>query len=1217
MSATRPTAPRGGSCTRRTCSRKTGSDGASAAECGLGTLSRAKAHGTIILCDRGTNLFVNKLAEVKRVHAAGVIIGDVDQPDVVPLSSPLPSVSVHKAGRATILVLPQAQGAGAGALVAGNATGHKSAPVPEVADFSSRGPAQIGADVLKPDVAAPGVSVLAAVAPRRTAACTSTSTTGRRWRRRTSRDWPPGSSGSTPSCDPDVLRSMFMTTAHDTVHAERSQGTRTRSPRAPVRSVPLRLGDPGLVFPAGLRTGWPGSRDRASAPARASGIRATSTSTRRRSGLVPGVVVIVTRKVKNISGHSETYRASYAGGSHLRVSFGKKGSFHKRLRFAIGAGKTRTIKIRILSHGGLNSLRVQGFVSLTSKQHKVRVPVVAKPLALSVTPRCPAPTPPGPSHITGKAGSNGTVSATVQGLVGSTPAPGTVQGDGGRLANADVTSFTVPAGTRVSRIDLDAGAGSNDLDLYLFADDGTPFDPNTDPLVALSASGSASERLIGSIPAGDYWVVVDGFDVASGGGDYDADHLERAEPATAGTSLLAPASQPVSKGETLQHHRLLLRTEREQGVLRAGHQHPGLAVGDDLRHHPTLSQRVTEAFSGLGDPGPRRPSARPLDRRHPGRHRGATTLVSALGAASSVDERDVATTCQPARSPTDTGVDPQAERPGLEAQARRPDLVRRGRPRQRGPGDGAADRPHDRRRRHRRPDGAAVAVAAAARRASRVAVFGFAYLRRYRGGRSALGVQYDLRNAMHDHLLTLDQRDPVDLMPTGQLVARANTRHRAGPGPAQLPAADDRQPAADAAVAGHHVRALAAAGPASAWSIAPALFVVSYRMRLRVFPATWDGQQREGEVAEIVDEDVNGVRVVKAFGQEERELRRMVGVVADAVRRRGCAPPGSRRATSRCSRRSRRSPRSRCSRSAAGWRCTDQITLGTFLAFSTYVAQFVAPARQLAGVLTIGQQARAGVERIFQLLDLEPAIADAPDAVDLPELRGRDRASTTCTSATTTSSRCCDGLRPPRRAPANASPSSARAAAASRRSPRLVHRLLRPGRRARCSSTATTCATCTLHSLRRQVGVGVRGELPVLRHDRAPTSPTAGPTPPDEEVEAAARRRRRRRLHPRAARRLRHAWSASAGSRLSGGQRQRIALARAILADPRILRARRRHQRRRRAAPRRRSSRRLREVLAGRTTLIVAHRVSTLHLADRVVAPRAAAASPTRAPTTS
>ena len=61
--------------------------------------------------------------------------------------------------------------------------------------------------------------------------------------------------------------------------------------------------------------------------------------------------------------------------------------------------------------------------------------------------------------------------------------------------------------------------------------------------------------------------------------------------------------------------------------------------------------------------------------------------------------------------------------------------------------------------------------------------------------------------------------------------------------------------------------------------IAPSLLIVSYRMRRRVFPATWDGQQREGEVVQIVDEDVNGVRVVKAFGQEQRELER----VADAA----------------------------------------------------------------------------------------------------------------------------------------------------------------------------------------------------------------------------------------------------------------------------------------------------------------------------------------------
>ena len=72
-----------------------------------------------------------------------------------------------------------------------------------------------------------------------------------------------------------------------------------------------------------------------------------------------------------------------------------------------------------------------------------------------------------------------------------------------------------------------------------------------------------------------------------------------------------------------------------------------------------------------------------------------------------------------------------------------------------------------------------------------------------------------------------------------------------------------------------------------------------------------------------------------------------------------------------------------------GWMALrGDLTLGTFLAFSTYVAQFVAPARMLAGILTIGQQARAGVERIFQLLDLQPTIADRPGAPDLDGIRG-------------------------------------------------------------------------------------------------------------------------------------------------------------------------------------------------------------------------------------
>jgi ATP-binding cassette subfamily B protein len=264
-------------------------------------------------------------------------------------------------------------------------------------------------------------------------------------------------------------------------------------------------------------------------------------------------------------------------------------------------------------------------------------------------------------------------------------------------------------------------------------------------------------------------------------------------------------------------------------------------------------------------------------------------------------------------------------------------------------------------------------------------VFGFAYLRRYRGGLVGIAVQYDLRNRMHDHLLTLDEQS-LSHLSTGQIVARANGDTALVQGLLNLlPLMTGNVLMMLVSLAIMFVLSplLALVGLV----IVPLLFVVSYRMRLKVFPATWDGQQREGEVAEVVDEDVNGVRVVKAFGQEERELRRMVGIVQTLY--------GVRMRATRLQARYQPLLESIpvlaqvAVLALGGWMALHgQISIGTFLAFSTYVGQFVAPARQLAGVLTVGQQARAGVERIFQLLDLEPRITDAPDAVDLPEVAG-------------------------------------------------------------------------------------------------------------------------------------------------------------------------------------------------------------------------------------
>ena len=209
------------------------------------------------------------------------------------------------------------------------------------------------------------------------------------------------------------------------------------------------------------------------------------------------------------------------------------------------------------------------------------------------------------------------------------------------------------------------------------------------------------------------------------------------------------------------------------------------------------------------------------------------------------------------------------------------------------------------------------------------ASFAFAYIRRYRGGRVALQVQYDLRNDMHDHLQALDF-DNLGRMPTGQLVARANSDSTLVQGLLSffpIMSSNILLLFLSLGVMLYLSPLLALVSVV----VAAGLLIVSYRMRWRIFPATWDGQQREGDLVQIVDEDLNGVRVVKAFGQEQREVERIAGAAKTlygsqmrAVRLSPDINRSSRR--SRClprwrsSRWAGGSPSSTTSRSARSWR---------------------------------------------------------------------------------------------------------------------------------------------------------------------------------------------------------------------------------------------------------------------------------------------------------
>jgi ATP-binding cassette subfamily B protein len=464
--------------------------------------------------------------------------------------------------------------------------------------------------------------------------------------------------------------------------------------------------------------------------------------------------------------------------------------------------------------------------------------------------------------------------------------------------------------------------------------------------------------------------------------------------------------------------------------------------------------------------------------------------------------------------------------------------------------------------------------------------------RRYRGGKVAISVQYDLRNEMQAHLQKMDFTN-LDRMPTGQLVARASSDTTLVQGLLMfIPM-----------MSGNLLLMVLSLGvmlwlspPLALVSllVAPALLAVSYRMRTRIYPATWDAQQREGEVIQIVDEAVGGVRVVKAFGQERRELERVAAASEDLY--------GSQMRAVRLT--SRFQPLLQAIPAFGqvgilafgGWLALrGEISLGTFLAFTTYIGQLVSPTRQLAGLMAIGQQARAGVERIFQLLDLQPDIQDAADAVELGPLAG-DIDFDDVHFGYDERRQILAGFDLHVKAGervAIVGPSGSGKTTATQ----LVSRFYEPDRGA-VLVDGHDVRGVALHSLRSQVGVVF--EEAFLFSDSVRANIAYGrPGASDAEIEAAARVAQAHGFIGA----LPRGYDSVVGERgltLSGGQRQRIALARAVLQDPRILildDATSAVDARTEEA----INEGLRTVLAGRTTLLVAHRRSTLHLADRVV----------------
>jgi ATP-binding cassette subfamily B protein len=463
--------------------------------------------------------------------------------------------------------------------------------------------------------------------------------------------------------------------------------------------------------------------------------------------------------------------------------------------------------------------------------------------------------------------------------------------------------------------------------------------------------------------------------------------------------------------------------------------------------------------------------------------------------------------------------------------------------------------------------------------------------RRYLGGAIGIEVQNDLRTEVFDSLSRLDGRGQ-DNLETGQIVARSSSdinmvAQLIGMGPML---------AGTVLLFLSSITAMLFLSPELTLvglAVGPGLLVINILARRRLFPATWDAQQKTGVLAGVVESAVTGVRVVKGFGQEDQEV--------DKLDRSATSLFASMMRTVRLT--ARYNPTLSAIPTLGqigilalgGWMALHhEITIGTFFAFSSYLASFVGPVRMLSTLITFGQQVRASAIRVFEVIDSKPDIQDEPDAGVLPNealdiefddvtfgylasepvLRGLDlkvrHGETMAVIGTSGSGKSTIAMLLPR----FYDPQSG--------SVRIGGRDVRD---------------VTTESVRASIGLVM--EEAFLFSDSVRANIAYGaPNASDEQIRAAAQAAEAERFIEE----LPNGYDTVVGEQgltLSGGQRQRVALARALITDPQILLlddATSAVD----AATEAEIHATLHRVMQNRTTLLIAHRRSTLQLADRI-----------------
>jgi ATP-binding cassette subfamily B protein len=459
---------------------------------------------------------------------------------------------------------------------------------------------------------------------------------------------------------------------------------------------------------------------------------------------------------------------------------------------------------------------------------------------------------------------------------------------------------------------------------------------------------------------------------------------------------------------------------------------------------------------------------------------------------------------------------------------------------------------------------------------------------------TAYDIEYDLRNIIYEHLTKMSFSF-YDRVQSGQLISRANSDIRSVQmymtfAPMIL------VQCSIAVVAFIFMLSISVPLAFIAMATMPFVYLTGVKMRKSMFPVSWLIQSRLADVATIVDENVNGVRVVKSFAAEEQQLRALQGAagrlqwgyIKDADLRARFTPlvqnlPQVGLALVLL---------------FGGYMVIHgTLGIGAILAFNAYLLMLQAPFMMLGMLIMMGQRAAASADRIYEIIDERPTVTDKPDAVDLVDCRGEVRFSHVDFAYSADVERLVLADFDLHIAPGETVALVGRTGAGKSTVARLLNRFY-DVRHGSIEIDGHDVRDLTLASLRANVGVVL--DEPFLFSVSVRDNIAYGkPSATLEEVEAAARAAGAHEFISH----LDDGYETVVGERgytLSGGQRQRLAIARTLLVNPPIL-----------VLDDATSAidvqveqmihASLRVQMQGRTTLIVAHRLSTISLADRVV----------------